>query len=152
MNTLGIILAAGKSTRLYPTTLSVTKQLLPIYDKPLIYYSLSTLMLVDIRDFMIIVSPTELNIFSNLFKNAKEELGINITLLCQASPTGIADAFNIVNDYLQDKVYDYENHVLILGDNIFYGHELVWVSHGKECDTPSRHSSNRCFTFNFRNG
>lgn len=123
-NTLGIILAAGKSSRLYPSTLATTKQLLPIYDKPLIYYPLSTLMLTGVRDFIIIVSPGELNTFARLFENAKEELGIKITLLVQQNPIGIADAFNIVGEHLQERIYEYDNHALILGDNIFYGSGL----------------------------
>jgi len=121
IKTLGIILAAGKSTRLYPSTLVTTKQLLPIYDKPLIYYPLSTLMVAGIRDFIIIVSSNELNTFAKLFENSKNELGITVTLLVQEMPVGIADAFNIVGEYLQDKIYEYDNHALILGDNIFYG-------------------------------
>jgi glucose-1-phosphate thymidylyltransferase len=120
-NTLGIILAAGKSTRLYPATLATTKQLLPIYDKPLIYYPLSTLMLAGIKDYIIIVSPEEIQTFQKLFSNAKNELGINITFLVQEKPSGIADAFNIVHKHLGEKVYQYDKHVLILGDNIFYG-------------------------------
>lgn len=120
-NTLGIILAAGTSSRLYPATLSVTKQLLPVYDKPLIYYPLSTLMLADIRRYIIIVSPDELQTFQKLFFNAKQEMGIDITFLVQDKPTGIADAFNIVHRHLGSVVYEYDRHVLILGDNIFYG-------------------------------
>lgn len=119
--TLGIILAAGKSTRLYPATLASTKQLLPIYDKPLIYYPLTTLMLMGIRDFIIISNPSEKDNFQKLFQNAKSELGIQITFLVQDNPRGIADAFNIVYDHLKDNVLEYDNHALILGDNIFYG-------------------------------
>lgn len=121
LKTLGIILAAGKSTRLYPSTLVTTKQLLPVYDKPLIYYPLSTLMLAGVRDFVVIVSPGEFNTFAKLFENVRYELGIQITLLVQEHPIGIADAFNIVGDHLQEKIYEYDNHALILGDNIFYG-------------------------------
>lgn len=121
MQTLGIVLAAGRSSRLFPSTLATTKQLLPVYDKPLIYYPLSTLMLTGIRDFIIIVSPSELNTFAKLFENAREELGIKITLLVQEVPIGIADAFNIVGDHLKERIYEYDNHALILGDNIFYG-------------------------------
>lgn len=124
MNTLGIILAAGKSSRLFPSTLVTTKQLLPIYDKPLIYYPISTLMLKGVRDFIIIVSPNELNTFVRLFENSREEMGIKVTVLVQQVPIGIADAFNIVGDHLQEKIYEYDNHALILGDNIFYGSGL----------------------------
>lgn len=121
MHSLGIILAAGRSSRLYPSTLATTKQLLPIYDKPLIYYPLSTLMLHGIKDFIIIVSPKEINTFAKLFENARDELGVKITLLVQQKPVGIADAFNIVGEHLGDRIYEYDNHALILGDNIFYG-------------------------------
>lgn len=124
MRKLGIILSAGKSSRLYPSTLATTKQLLPIYDKPLIFYPLTTLMLAGIRDFVIIVSPHEHDNFVRLFDNAEKEMGIKITFLIQHSPTGIAEAFNIVYHYLQDKIYDYDSHALILGDNIFYGTSL----------------------------
>lgn len=124
MQRLGIILAAGQSSRLYPSTLATTKQLLPVYDKPLIYYPLSTLMLADIKNYIIIVSPAELNTFTRLFHNSKEEFGVDITILVQDEPRGIADAFNIVSDYLGTGVFNYDQHVLILGDNIFYGSGL----------------------------
>lgn len=121
MRTLGIILAGGKSTRLYPSTLVATKQLLPVYDKPLIYYPLTTLMLAGIKDFIIISSPTEVDSFRKLFANAEKELGISVRCLVQPVPLGIADAFNIVNDELQAEIFEYDGHALILGDNIFYG-------------------------------
>lgn len=121
MRTLGIILAAGKSTRLYPSTLVTTKQLLPIYDKPLIYYPLTTLMLAGIREFIIITSPSEHGTFQRLFNDSENEMGIKVTLLVQEKPIGIADAFNVVGNYLGIHIYEYDNHALILGDNIFYG-------------------------------
>lgn len=122
MRTLGIILAAGKSTRLYPATLTATKQLLPVYDKPLIYYPLTTLMLAGIQDFIIIVSPQEQDNFSRLFNNAETELGIRVRILTQDHPRGIADAFKVINKALPlTELLDYDNHALILGDNIFYG-------------------------------
>lgn len=121
MRTLGIILAAGKSTRLYPSTLALTKQLLPVYDKPLIYYPLSTLMLAGIKDFVIISSPEEQSSFIKLFTNFQADLGINITFLTQEVPTGIPDAFNIVYDHFGENIFEYDLHALILGDNIFYG-------------------------------
>jgi glucose-1-phosphate thymidylyltransferase len=124
MRTLGIILAGGKSTRLYPSTLVATKQLLPVYDKPLIYYPLSTLMLAGVRDFIIISSPGELDSFNKLFANAKEELGISVRCLVQPVPLGIADAFNIVHNTIQNEIFEYDAHALILGDNIFYGSGL----------------------------
>lgn len=121
MHRLGIILAAGKSSRLYPSTLTVTKQLLPVYDKPLIYYPLSTLMLAGIRDFVIIVSPSDFNIFSRLFQDSETEMGINVTILVQESPLGIADTFKVIERNIPQRIFDYDQHVLILGDNIFYG-------------------------------
>jgi glucose-1-phosphate thymidylyltransferase len=127
MRTLGIILAGGTSSRLYPSTLVTTKQLLPIYDKPLLYYSLSTLMLAGIRDFIIITTPNEQSTIRTLFANAKKEIGIEVTILEQLAPTGIPAAFNITKDYLGETVYDYDNHALILGDNIFYSGGLTGV-------------------------
>jgi glucose-1-phosphate thymidylyltransferase len=122
MRKLGIILSGGKSTRLYPNTLVTTKQLLPVYDKPMVYYPLSTLMLAGIQDFIVISSASETERFKELFKDCKSELGVNITVLEQPVPLGIADAFNIV---IKELGYEYtqqfSRHVLILGDNIFYG-------------------------------
>jgi len=119
MRTLGIILAGGKSTRLYPATLATTKQLLPVFDKPLIYYPLTTLMLLGIRDYVIITVPAEKSKFQKLFENSSKELGINITFATQKNPRGIPDAFNIARDWVDISKYD--KTVLILGDNIFYG-------------------------------
>jgi len=122
MRKLGIILAAGKSTRLYPATLTATKQLLPVYDKPLIYYPLTTLMLAGVRDFIIVVSPTEKDNFIKLFKHSKTELGVNINVMVQQEPKGIADAFNVISENIPtEKLLEYDKHILILGDNIFYG-------------------------------
>lgn len=117
--TLGIILAAGTSSRLFPTTMGVTKQLLPIYDKPLIYYPLSTLMLAGIRDILIITSPKELHIFERLFKN--HELGVNIEFAVQSQPKGIAEAFTIARKHYGAEIKQYGATCLILGDNVFYG-------------------------------
>jgi len=119
MRTLGIILAGGRSTRLYPATLAITKQLLPVFDKPLIYYPLTTLMLLGIRDYVIITVPSEKPQFQKLFENSLEELGINITFATQEKPAGIADAFNVAREWVN--INDYDKNVLILGDNIFYG-------------------------------
>lgn len=122
MRQLGIILAGGRSTRLYPATIVTTKQLLPVYDKPLIYYPLTTLMLAGIRDIVLISSPQEKYKFEELFSNSVAEMGIRITVLEQKIPLGIADAFNIVHDELGEKyISSFDKHVLILGDNIFYG-------------------------------
>jgi len=118
---LGIILAAGKSSRLYPATIATTKQLLPIYDKPLIYYPLTTLMLAGIRDILVITNPWETEIFENLLGNADEELGMNIDFAVQDAPKGIPEAFSIAQKHYGDTIKDYDQIVLILGDNVFYG-------------------------------
>lgn len=140
MRTLGIILAAGKSTRLYPATLTATKQLLPVYDKPLIYYPLTTLMLAGVRDFIVIVSPQEQDNFTRLFKNAKKELGISIRIFIQEHPRGIADAFKVVSNNIPiDELLQYDNHALILGDNIFYGAGLGGTLKEAIKDTKNAH-------------
>lgn len=129
MHTLGIILAAGKSSRLYPASLVATKQLLPIYDKPLIYYPLTTLMLAGVRDFVIVASPDEVSTFERLFENCKDEMGIHIRFAIQTEPRGIADAFNVVHEAIGTDIYSYDHHILILGDNIFYGAGLSGAMH-----------------------
>ena len=119
MHTLGIILAGGKSTRLFPATNVTTKQLLPVYDKPLIYYPLSTLMLLRIRDFVIITNKEEQPLFKKLLS---DELGINIAFAIQPEPNGIAESFKIARDYVD--VSKFDKTTLILGDNIFYGSHM----------------------------
>ena len=114
----GIILAGGEGTRLYPLTLSVSKQLLPVYDKPLIYFPLCTLMSANIRDILCITSPNEINNFKKLLKNGKQ-WGINISYAIQKKPRGIADAFLV-----GEKFIGKNSVALILGDNIFYGINL----------------------------
>lgn len=121
--TLGIILAGGKSSRLYPATIAATKQVLPVYDKPLIYYPLTTLMLAGIRDFVVISNPNEKHVFEELFRDAESTMGIKITFCTQDKPRGIADAFNIVGTIPHNalNIEQFDRFALILGDNIFFG-------------------------------
>ena len=114
----GIILAGGSNTRLFPITQTVTKQLLPVYDKPMIYYPLSVLMLAGLRDILIISTPRDTPQIANLLGDG-EQLGLRIAYQVQDAPRGIADAFRVGRDYIAD-----EHCALILGDNIFYGHNI----------------------------
>ena len=114
----GIVLAGGSGTRLYPVTKSISKQIIPVYDKPMIYYPLSVLMLAGIKEILIISTPQDIHLYENLLGNG-EDLGIKLVYAIQPSPDGLAQAFIIGDEFIGD-----DNVCMVLGDNIFYGFDF----------------------------
>ena len=133
----GIILAGGSGTRLYPLTIGASKQLLPVYDKPMIYYPLTVLMLTGIKEILIITTPQDLDQFKR-FLGDGSQWGIKLSYTIQPSPDGLAQAFILAEDFLNG-----ESSALILGDNIFFGHRLPELL----TSANARHSGATIFIF-----